>query len=89
MINRWLLTNLEGILNNDLRIISTWASQWLVDFNQALLFTLERNVNNPVILFGDVPVKFVSHHKHLGITFSNDEKWHEHINNILTSASNS
>ena len=30
---------------------------------------------------------FVNHHKHLGITFSRDGKWHEHINTILSSAS--
>ena len=86
------VTDLEGILNHDLRIISAWSRQWLVDFNpnktEALLFTLEKHVNHPIILFGDVPVKCVSHHKHLDITFGNDAKWHEHINNILISASN-
>lgn len=29
---------------------------------------------------------FVKHHKHLGITLSEDGTWHEHINNIIKSA---
>ena len=40
------LVDLEGILNHDLRIISSWARRWLVDFNPnktiAMLFTLEK-----------------------------------------------
>ena len=47
--------DLEGILNHDLRIISSWARRWLVDFNPsktvAVLFTLEKNVNFPTLLF--------------------------------------
>ena len=84
------LADLEGILNHDLRIISSWARRWLVDFNPsktvAMLFTLEKNVNFPILLFNNVPVNFVDHHKHLGVTLSHDTKWHEHINSILSSA---
>ena len=29
------LPDIEGIINHDLRIISAWAKQWLVDFNPA------------------------------------------------------
>ena len=40
------LADLGGILNHDLRIISSWARRWLVDFNPsktvAMLFTLEK-----------------------------------------------
>ena len=84
------LPDLEGILNHDLQIISIWAKQWLVDFNpnktEAILFTLEQNVTPPLLLFDHTQVNFVEHHKHLGITFSNNGKWHEHINNILSSS---
>ncbi|MCG7883380.1 MAG: hypothetical protein JAY96_17510 [Candidatus Thiodiazotropha endolucinida] len=84
------LADLEGILNHDLQVISIWAKQWLVDFNpaktEAMLFTLEKDINPPVLIFDDTQVKFVAQHKHLGISFSHDAKWHGHINNILTSA---
>ena len=40
------LADLEGVLNHDLRITSSWARPWLVDFNPsktiAMLFTLEK-----------------------------------------------
>ena len=85
------LADLEGILNHDLQIISVWAKQWLVDFNpnktEAMLFTLEKNITPPLLLFDQTQVNFVDHHKHLGITFSRDAKWHEHINTILSSPS--
>ena len=49
------LADLEGILNHDLQIISVWAKQWLVDFNpnktEAMLFTLEKNITPPLLLF--------------------------------------
>ena len=84
------INDIEGILNHDLRIITAWAKQWLVDFNpnktEAILFSIN-NVNNPNLYFDQVPVTFVDEHKHLGLTFSRDGKWHAHINNILTSAS--
>ena len=51
-----------------------------------MLFTLEKNVNFPTLLFNNVPVNFVDHHKHLGVTLSHDTKWHKHINSILSSA---
>lgn len=85
------LTDLEGILNHDLNFISQWSKQWLVNFNpnktEALFITNNRNVNKPMLLFDNVPVQFVEHHKHLGLTLSRDCKWHEHINGLITKSS--
>ena len=85
------VADIEGILNHDLRVISDWSNQWLVDFNpnktEAILFTLKKNVPFPSLYFNDTYVNFVDHHKHLGLTLSSDCKWHEHIQNILRSAS--
>ena len=51
------LDDIEGIMNHDLRILFSWASQWLVNFNpnktEAKLFTL-RNVDNlPSLIFNN------------------------------------
>ena len=85
------MSDIEGILNHDLRIIANWSRQWLVDFNpnktEAILFTLKRNVSYPELVFNNTPVNFVEHHKHLGLTLSHDGKWHEHIQSISSSAS--
>ena len=83
------LDDIEGIMNHDLRIVFSWASQWLVNFNpnksEAMLFTL-RNVDNlPSLIFNNTPIQF-DHHKHLGVTFSYDGKWNKHVENILQSA---
>ena len=84
------INDIEGILNHDLRIITAWAKQWLVDFNpnktEAILLSIT-DVNNPNLYFDQVPVTCVDKHKHLGLHFSRDGKWHAHIKNILTSAS--
>ncbi len=85
------LDDLEGIINHDLYILSDWAKQWLVNFNpnktEAMLFTL-RDIERPLHLtFQNTDISFVEHHKHLGVTLSNNGKWHEHINNIMTSTS--
>ena len=50
-----LIWTIEGIMNNDLRIIFSWDSQWLDNFNsnktEAILFIL-RNVDNlPSLIF--------------------------------------
>ena len=80
-----IIKDIEGILNHDLRIITAWAKQWLVNFNpnktEAILFSIN-NVNKPNLYFDQVPVTFVAEHKHLGLTFSRDGKWHAHINNF-------
>ena len=85
------ISDIEGILNHDLCVISDWSKQWLVDFNpnktEAILFTLKKNIPNPSLVFNNTNVTFVSHHKHLGLTLSNDGKWHEHISNIISSSS--
>ena len=85
------LQDIEGIINHDLCLLRAWERQWLVTFNHnktdAVLFALRLVVNFPSLIFDNIPIKFVEHHKHLGLTFSNDGKWNKHIDNILKSAS--
>jgi hypothetical protein len=85
------IADIEGIINHDLCVISDWSKQWLVNFNpnktEAMLFTLKKNVPFPSLYFNNTNVTFVDHHKHLGLTLSCDGKWHEHIHNIINSAS--
>ena len=83
------IEDIEGILNHDLLIISKCAKQWLVSFNPsktvAMHFT-NTNVQSPDLLFNNVPIQFVTNHKHLGLTLSSNGKWREHINNITQSS---
>ena len=80
------LADIAGIINHDLIILSNWAKQWLVKFNQlkteAVLFTLKNIEALPQLIFDDTIINFVDDHKHLGITFSSNGQWHTHIKNL-------
>ena len=82
---------MEAIMNQDLKLISCWAKQWQVSFNpnktEALFFSNNLNALPPNLLFENIPVQFVENHKHLGLTLSSNGKWHEHIENLVTSSS--
>ena len=81
----------EGIWNHDLRMIASWAKQWLVSFNPsktvAILFSTVLDLVKPSLILNNTILYFVDNNKHLGLTLSSDGKWHAHIDNILTSAS--
>ena len=62
----------------------------LDDYRELILIIYSgKNINNPILLFDNGSLNFVNHHKHLGVTFSHDTKWHEHINSLLSSAAKS
>ena len=78
-------------LNNDLNFITAWASDWLVDFNAAktlsMLLTLKRfSPHHPPLYMNGTAITETSSHKHLGLTFSNNCSWNEHISNITATA---
>ena len=83
--------DIEGIINSDLKVLTNWAKQWLINFNplktEAILFTLKQFANFPNLMFNNTVIQFVNDHKHLGLTLSNAGTWHSHIENILSSAS--
>ena len=54
---------------------------------EAILFTLKHFTNLLHIILDGIPIKFVSDHKHLGLTLSNRGQWHKHVEDIVLSAS--
>ena len=72
------LEDIEGIINHDLRMLVTWANQWLVKFNplktEAILFTLKLFENFPNLIFDGTQIQFVDDHKHLGLILSKNGK---------------
>ena len=81
------ILDIEGILNHDLAIISDWAISWLVKFNPCITEAILFSYFNIDFVFDGVNIKFVKHHKHLGLTLSENMKWDQHIETILKSAS--
>ena len=78
-------------LNSDLEKVNRWAKQWLVTLNpgksEYILFS--RKVNKPYhppVLMDQKQINEVTSHKHLGIIFSSDCTWHEHLEQIKTKA---
>ena len=78
-------------LNYDMEKIHQWASKWLVTFNpsksESLFFSRKHNrPSHPPIYMNQQPINVVNLHKHLGIAFSSDCKWHDHITELKTKA---
>ena len=78
-------------LSHDLNFISTWASDWLVRFNATktlsmILSLLKNPPLHPTLYMNNTPIATTASHKHLGLTFSNNCSWNEHINNITKTA---
>ena len=84
------IDDIAGIINNNMKLLSYWARQWLVTFNpletEAVLFTLEKINILPQLIFYNILINFVDSHKHLDVTFSSTGQWHSHIENIVLSA---
>lgn len=82
---------IENTLNTDLHSLQEWSHKWLIKFNpdktEVMFFSLN-DEQRPSLFFENTQLTYVKTHKHLGLTLSEDGKWHEHINNIMTSASN-
>jgi hypothetical protein len=47
-----------------------------------MLFSTNQGNIKPQILFNNEDVEFVVNHKHLGVPFSSNCKWHCHMNSI-------
>jgi len=78
-------------LNSDLENMTKWADQWLVKFSPPKTVTLnitkkKKKLCKPPLVMDNSILKEVKSHKHLGITFSNDLSWKEHIETISISA---
>ena len=84
------ISDIEGIMNHDLAMLSNWSKQQLVSVNpmntEAILFS-NQNVQNPNLVFENVNISFVENHKHLGVTLHKHGNWKDHIANITTLAS--
>ena len=68
-----------------------WAERWLVKFypakSESIVISRKTNKpHHPPLKLNDQPIKEVTSHKRLGIFFSNDGTWHEHIDYIASKA---
>jgi Tfp pilus assembly protein FimT len=76
-------------INNDLSKLNEWAKLWLVYFNPKKTKALDIStsaVPHLDLRFNGEPVEIVKNHKHLGITFTSDGNWTNHIDNIVNAS---
>ena len=87
----YMVSNLHNtnkdVLDRDLIRIDTWSKQWLVTFSIQktcdMLLSLRPTATVPMPLsFSGANLESVSVHKHLGLTFSSDLKWNNHVDDI-------
>jgi hypothetical protein len=78
-------------LQLDINKISDWADKWLVTFNPAkseslvISRKLYKHPHPPVAMSGS-NISPVNSHKHLGLFFSSNGSWHQHIEYIKEKA---
>jgi hypothetical protein len=75
-------------LNGDLDKIHIWPEKWLVKFNQQKTETMilskkNNKPNHPPLKMNNSELQKVDHHKHLGVIFSNNGFWHDHVDYIV------
>ncbi|KAK3083103.1 hypothetical protein FSP39_014041 [Pinctada imbricata] len=77
-------------LNENLCKIHQWSKKWLVQFNPAktenLIISRKEQSNHPPLMMNNVTIVNVNKHKHLGLVFSCNGKWHDHIFEIIDKA---
>ena len=79
-------------MNHDLELISRWAHDWRMSFNpdpqkqavELLLSKKRHEIDHPVILFNNTPVKKVTEHKHLGIILDSKLSFSAHIKSAIS-----
>lgn len=77
--------------NADLAKINLWATKWLVTFNptktESIIFSRKQNKPyHPPINMDQHQINQVNSHKHLGIIFSSNCTWHDHLEYIKAKA---
>ena len=84
-------SEIELTLNQDLKIIEQWSTDWLITFNSEktniIFFTTSTDNIDLNVYFNNNKLEIVNTHKHLGITFSPNCKWNSHIDNLISTVS--
>ena len=76
-------------LNKDNESIHQWSQKWLINFNPdkteiMTIYKKHHKPHHPPVYMGNVIIKEVQTHKHLGLTISEDGNRNEHVKSAIT-----
>ena len=80
-------TSLE--LQPNIERLNSWARKWKILLNpqKTVCLTVSRVASPKYVLVMDgIFAREVQHHRHPGVTLSDDGRWSEHLNNICSSS---
>ena len=87
-----VIENADSIktLNEDIYRITKWSKDWLIILNHVktstMTFTWKKDSNLPDVIMNDTVLSDDPNHTHLGLTFTSDARWDEHIRKIYEKA---
>ena len=78
---------MQHSLQGDLDKIDAYGQEWLIKFNGEKTvmqtFSTRRETTLPKLHFGEQQIPESDDHKHLGLTFSKDLRFHSHVNDTM------
>jgi hypothetical protein len=79
---------IKTVINDDLLELNTWSSKWIMSFNpentEISFFSNTGNIDNIEFSFNGKSIPLSISHKHLGVILSQNAKWNEHLENMIT-----
>jgi hypothetical protein len=79
---------IKTVINDDLLELNAWSSKWLMSFNPqntvTLFFSNTGNIENIEFSFNGKSIPLSTSYKHLGVNLSQNAKWNEHLENMIT-----
>jgi hypothetical protein len=79
---------IKTVINDDLLELNAWSSKWLMSFNPentvTLFFSNTGNIENIEFSFNGKSIPLSTSYKHLGVILSQNAKWNEHLENMIT-----
>ena len=79
-------------MNNDLELLNAWSKQWAVTFSpvkshQLIVTRKMAKLNYAKLQLDGTDIKRVQSHRHLGMIFTENFSWEDHIRDSLQSFS--
>ena len=78
---------IKTVINHDLFELNAWPNKWLMSFNPEkteIFFFNTDNIDNIEFSFNGKSIPLSNSHKHLGVILSQNTKWNEHLENMIT-----